>query len=232
MEIKLASFNVRHCRGSNLQVNVKRIANIIKQEKIHIIGLNEVDRVFSKRTNYEDQPKLLAEELKMNYFFAPAIGDDQKGYGNCLLSTLPIEWAKAHCLKANSSFIENRSIIEAVIKIGHQQLTLFFTHFSLSPRFHQKQTNLLLEIASSCQTPFVLFGDWNCPSRSKRLSVFRENFTEVLSKPISTFPSFFPFVQLDYVFISNELTTTKAYASTVDKHASDHLPLVVQINML
>ncbi|MDI5788990.1 hypothetical protein PO124_12900 [Bacillus licheniformis] len=65
---------------------------MIAQSGCDIIGLNEVDRHFSNRSDYEDQIGRLAEQLNMHYAYCPSLslssGDssEKRQYGNALLT--------------------------------------------------------------------------------------------------------------------------------------------------
>ena len=54
------TFNIHHGKGVDKQANLSRIAEVIDICNADIIGLNEVDRHFSKRSLYEDQAGWLA----------------------------------------------------------------------------------------------------------------------------------------------------------------------------
>lgn len=50
-------------------MDLYRIAEVIAKSDADIIGLNEVDRHFSKRSDYEDQINWLAKQLNMDSAF-------------------------------------------------------------------------------------------------------------------------------------------------------------------
>ena len=67
------TFNIHHGRGMDKQLDLYRIAEIIKASDADIIGLNEVDKHFSKRSDYQDQISWLAKQLNMNQAFSPSL---------------------------------------------------------------------------------------------------------------------------------------------------------------
>src|SRR4051794_39354446 len=96
MELNVMTFNIHHGRGTDRKLNIGRISQVIKESNADLIGLNEVDRFFSKRSDYIDQISWLAKHLEMNYAFGEAITLRSKKtnitrqYGNAFLSRYPI----------------------------------------------------------------------------------------------------------------------------------------------
>jgi endonuclease/exonuclease/phosphatase family metal-dependent hydrolase len=92
LEIKVMTFNIHHGKGMDNRADLFRIAELIDKCDVDIVGLNEVDRHFSKRSLYEDQIGWLANQLDMDYAFSPSITIKSKHlskirqYGNALLS--------------------------------------------------------------------------------------------------------------------------------------------------
>jgi hypothetical protein len=92
LEIKVMTFNIHHGKGMDNRADLFRIAELIDKCDVDIVGLNEVDRHFSKRSLYEDQIGWLANQLDMDYAFSPSISikskhlTEMRQYGNALLS--------------------------------------------------------------------------------------------------------------------------------------------------
>src|SRR3954463_14774566 len=90
------TFNIHHGKGLDKQINLTRIAEVIKNSSADIIGLNEVDKQFSKRSFHVDQISWLAKQLNFEQAFSPSLIIDHKNslnpkqYGNALLSRYPI----------------------------------------------------------------------------------------------------------------------------------------------
>ena len=71
-EMRLMSYNIRHCAGADKRVDVPRIAEVIKREKPDFVGLNEVDRCVT-RSHGIDIPKELGALTGLHATFAQAI---------------------------------------------------------------------------------------------------------------------------------------------------------------
>src|SRR5512137_2864328 len=82
--ISFMTYNVHSCIGMDKVLDPNRIAEVIRQSGAQIIGLQEVENNFGKRSNFEDQPKILATKLGMYVVYGPAMDGDK--FGNALLS--------------------------------------------------------------------------------------------------------------------------------------------------
>ncbi|OLO28196.1 hypothetical protein BTR23_18115 [Alkalihalophilus pseudofirmus] len=232
-KLKLLSFNIRHGLGTDRRVDLHRIAKIIKQSDADIIGLNEVDKSFSKRSHFIDQTSWLAEQLQMESIFAPAISIrsrkvEQREYGNALFSRYPIKDTKKHIVRLRPFLCEPRSIIESTIQINQTLVKALVTHFSLHPLLRRKQLNKVLELSTS-ELPTLLMGDFNCRPYSrdynKLVSSFNNTCDKRIQKELGTYPSRKPKFQLDYIFVNDQFDVIYSDVITTYKEASDHLPI-------
>lgn len=238
------TFNIHHGKGTDGKINLKRIAEVIQESDADIIGLNEVDRQFSKRSAYIDQVAWLADFMQMNHAFGASVslkskrnyskktGDGSftvREYGNALLSKHPILSHKNHPFHSNVRLIEGRSLLEASISVNKQMVSVFTTHLSLNPFLHRKQTDLIFKKISQSPNPTIVFGDWNMRPNKKAWQKMTEHFIDTWSiqQPEQgfTFPSTRPRARLDYIFASQDFSVINASVVTKIPNASDHLPL-------
>ncbi|MDE5414838.1 endonuclease/exonuclease/phosphatase family protein [Alkalihalobacterium chitinilyticum] len=238
-KLRVLSFNIRHGLGTDRRVDLHRIAKIIKQSDADIIGLNEVDKSFSKRSHFIDQASWLAEQLQMEYVFAPAISIqskkvEQREYGNALFSRFPIKHSKSHIVRLRPFLCEPRSIIDATIQINQTLVKTLVTHFSLHPLLRKKQMKKLVEEANS-EHPTILMGDLNCRPYSRDYreiaKYFHNTCDKRIKKELGTFPSRRPKVQLDYIFVNDKFEVIYSDVITTYKEASDHLPITSLIKL-
>ncbi|MFV8828171.1 endonuclease/exonuclease/phosphatase family protein [Alkalihalobacterium sp. APHAB7] len=232
-KLRVLSFNIRHGLGTDRRVDLHRIAKIIKQSDADIIGLNEVDKSFSKRSQFIDQASWLAEQLQMEYVFAPAISIrsrkvEQREYGNALFSRFPIQQSKSHIVRLRPFLCEPRSIIDATIQINQTLVKTLVTHFSLHPLLRRKQIKKIVE-ESTGELPTLLMGDLNCRPHSRDYreiaKYFHNTCDKRIQKELGTFPSRRPKIQLDYIFVNDKFEVIYSDVITTYKEASDHLPI-------
>jgi endonuclease/exonuclease/phosphatase family metal-dependent hydrolase len=161
------TFNIHHGKGVDKQVDLYRIAEVIENSHADIIGLNEVDKQFSKRSSFVDQISWLAKQLKLEHAFSSSLSISNKNsstvrqYGNALLSRYPIISNKSHSFNYISGLIEGRSLLETTIQINKQLYMIMVTHLSLNPYLHRKQTDYILNRVQKCPYPIIIMGDWN-----------------------------------------------------------------------
>lgn len=239
MEFRVMTFNIHHGKGTDGKVNLQRIGDIIRASDVDIVGLNEVDKHFSKRSDYIDQAAWLAEYLQMSYVFSPSHSLPSRSakrdsipnreYGNSLLSRYPILSYHTHLFSLPIKRMEGRSILEAQVKIQEQSLKVFSTHLSLHPSSHRKQTDYLLQKITEEKEPTVVLGDWNRRPRSKiwkRITSHLHDAWERKHEALGyTFPSYHPILRLDYIFVSKNISIVDTEVVKIMPYASDHLPV-------
>ncbi|NBI27450.1 endonuclease/exonuclease/phosphatase family protein [Chengkuizengella marina] len=235
MRIKVMTYNIHHCKGKDKKVDLYRIANVIEHSKADVIGLNEVDKHFSKRSLYKNQIHWLAEHLKLNYAYSPSISINSKKsrfarqYGNALLSKFPIISKKSHSFNYVPGLVEKRSLLDATIQIDGQLLHFLVTHLSLNRYFHKKQTHYISNLIYNTSLPVILMGDWNMKPKSqawnKLTNQVQDTWLVAGKGPGYTYPSNHPKFRLDYIFTCTRLKIDKIEVMNSVPLASDHLPL-------
>lgn len=87
MEFRVMTFNIHHARGLDGCVSLERVLRLIRSAgPLDLIGLNEVDVCYGKRSGWLNQAEYFSQELKMDYLFSPSISSTTGYYGNLLLS--------------------------------------------------------------------------------------------------------------------------------------------------
>ncbi|PLR98752.1 endonuclease/exonuclease/phosphatase family protein [Bacillus sp. T33-2] len=240
MQIKVLTFNIHHGKGLDNRVDLSRISKIIQSTGADVIGLNEVDKHFSKRSEFLDQAEWLAKKLGMDFVFGPAITSRERGshhvrqYGNAILSRFPIIRSNNHPFDFLPNIIEERALLEADISIKGTELSVFVAHLSFAPFLHGKQTNFILDQVQRKQNPIVVMGDWNMYPFTKSWKLA----TSVLKDPVEeqaalvTYPAKKPRVRLDYIFIRKDMNVIDTEVIMHEPIASDHLPLLATLQLI
>ncbi len=241
--IRIMTYNVHSCIGMDGKISPQRIARVIRRHQPDIVALQELD-MGRKRTGEVNQPHLIAQELEMIYHFHPSVVVDEERYGNCVLSRYPMELIRAGRLPGiiKNPLVEPRGVIWAVINIAGTKINFFNTHLGLFPREGIHQTKALLGgewvTHPVCLGPVILCGDFNALPSSQLCrnikEVLRDSQGELDNhSPKATWLSHYPIGRIDHVFVGPEIEVTHVEVSRtdLDKIASDHLPLIVDIKI-
>lgn len=237
MPLKIMTYNIHHGRGTDGQLNLRRIAELIAASDADLIGINEVDRHFGRRSDYVDQMKWMSEYLQLDYAFGPAITSNTNGegneraYGNGLLSRYPI----THISNArfHFRFVEDRALLETTVHIDEKPVNVYVTHLSLDPVTHKRQTTFILNRVKQVNHPVILLGDWNMKPGANawtRLTYHLIDAWQTMhEEPGFTYPSIAPRARLDYIFLSHHFYPVAAEVVHTVPKASDHLPVLVTV---
>jgi len=236
--LKLLTYNVHSCIGTDRRLAPERIAEMIAITKPDIIGLQELD-VGRRRTGGIDQAHVIAEILKMQHHFHAALDVEEERYGDAILTALPADMVKAGPLP---SLGEQRGALWIEVEVGDRRLQVFNTHLGLRRIDRMRQTEVLLgpEWLGHDRLnghPTVLLGDFNSIPSSppyKRLAgALTDVRTRIARQLRPTFPSRFPLLRIDHVFASKDVKIVEAevIATPLAKLASDHLPLLATIEI-
>lgn len=228
MQLRIASYNIHACIGSDGRFDPARIAGVIREIDADIIALQEVEHHL---IDEEDLLDFLARTTGYQPVAGPTLMRETRHYGNALLTRLPVINSQSRDISVPPN--EPRAVIEAQLAAGDKTLTVMATHLGLWPaerRMQVRQILLLLEQQSTDVN--LLLGDlnewflWGRPLRWLH-KFFRS------SRHIPTFPAYFPIFSLDRIWVMPEkaLQSIHSHRSQLSHNASDHLPIVAEIHL-
>ncbi|UXN58996.1 endonuclease/exonuclease/phosphatase family protein [Phyllobacterium zundukense] len=235
--IKILTYNVHSCVGSDGQPSPGRIAEVIAACDPDVVALQELD-VGRKRTGSVDQAHAIATQLSMRLFFHPAIQVAEEQYGDAILTSLDMRLIKAGPLP---SFGERRGALWVEANYRGNIVNIINTHLGLSRRDRSAQVAALLGPGwlghADCRSPKILLGDFNAGRSSLAYRQISNQFADVWAggtgRPRKTFPSRLPLVRIDHIFVerSMQVTDVGVVSGRTARMASDHLPLYATIAM-
>lgn len=236
--IRILSYNVHSCVGTDRRLDPGRVADMIAQISPDIIGLQELD-VGRKRSGGIDQAEAIASRLKMDFQFHPALSVEEERYGDALLTAFPMRLRRAGAL---ASIGEPRGALWAEISVDGHAVQVFNTHLGLLRRDRLRQAHELvgndwLGHADAREKPTILIGDFNSIPSSAPYRTLAARMQDVrqhaggLATP--TFPARFPLLRLDHIFVSGgpRILASEAVKYPLARRASDHLPLVATVEI-
>jgi endonuclease/exonuclease/phosphatase family metal-dependent hydrolase len=240
--LRVMTYNAHRCIGCDGVLAPARIARVIAEYEPDVVALQELD-VGHARTRHGDQPALIAGLLKMDYHFHPAIAVAEERYGDAILSRHPMTLVRAGPLPTlpHSPWLERRGALLVRVACRGHTVYCLNTHLGLSRRERLAQVEALLGPEwlgrPDCDGPRILCGDFNAWPSSPAYRRVRQEMGDAQAQrrcrrgPCGTYPSRCPFLRIDHVFHSRELTVRGADVprTRLTRIASDHLPLLVEV---
>jgi endonuclease/exonuclease/phosphatase family metal-dependent hydrolase len=237
---RIMTYNVHRCVGTDGRLDVARVAAVIAQGRPDIVALQELD-VGRMRTGVVDQAHAIAHRLGMGFHFHAAFEVEEERYGDALLTACPHTVIKAGPLPGSSSIrmLEPRGALWLELEMDGRKLQVLNTHLGLVPHEQRAQAQALmgpewLGRRKPGDAPLIVLGDFNATPYVATYRILAEGMTDACRQankrgPRPTFPSRFPMLAIDHVFMEGGLraTSAKALGGPLARLASDHLPLVV-----
>lgn len=214
--LRIASYNVHGCRGTDGRKDAARIAGVIAELGCDTVGLQEVDY----RLDY------LAHKLDMQPVPGLTLLRHDGPFGNALLTRRRVLAVRR--LGFTYSRREPRNALDVDLEVAGATVRVIVTHLGLFPAERRYQVKALLEALKDtpAQERLVVLGDineWLPLSRPLRW------LHELLghSPAERSFPSRWPLVALDRVWVRprHALLALSAHRSELAAIASDHLPV-------
>lgn len=200
-EIRVVTYNIHHGEGTDGKFDLERIARVIKAEKPHLVGLNEVDQG-TRRTNGVDAPAELARLTGMQSVFEKNIDHDGGKYGNAVLSRIPIVRHENHKLPSDYKG-EQRGVLEVEVGDKEGETLLFLcTHLDYRPDDHERMTSVATiekVVEGRDGQAAILVGDMNATPDSRVMAELAKTWGRSNDNPLLTFPSANPNKQIDYI---------------------------------
>ena len=221
-QLKVMSYNVRHCAGMDMIVDYDRTAAVIAEQQPDVVALQELDSM-TGRSGQHNQLGELANRIQYYPVFGSAIDYDGGKYGVGILTREQPVSTKRIPLPGE----EPRVLLVVELK----DYVLACTHLDLEEEQRLASVPLIVEEAQHWQKPFILAGDWNDAPDSQLLQEMTQYFT-INSGNQATYPADTPQECIDYIATFKErLAVTLEYDVIDEPAASDHRPLVVSIQL-
>ena len=240
---RIMTYNVHRCVGVDRRLDVDRIAALIAEQEPDVVCLQELD-VGRARTNGVDQAHEIARQLEMSFHFNAAMKVEEELYGDAILTHRPERLVRKGGLPTVTGVpgLEPRGALWSAIDFDGVQVNVINTHLGLVPREQRLQAAALVGREwlghPDCQDPVIVVGDFNATSVTRpyqRLAMRLRDAQRAanLDRTVKTFPSAFPVLRIDHVFVSPSIRVTGVSApySPLARMASDHLPLIVDFEI-
>ncbi len=235
------TYNIHHGEGVDGEVDIERIARLIRDAKADIVALQEVDRGV-ERTKKIDIMTMLADKTGMTYAFGKNIDYQGGDYGNGFLTRFPIlEERNLHYKMIREG--EQRGLLQLVLDVRGQEIVVMNTHIDFREDDAERVSNvgeLRDAIKRYSPRPVVVCGDFNDLPASRTIGLMREDFLDsweaVGVGDGLSYSTTKPEKRIDYIFIGKSSTASflrlrPVSAQVLQSDASDHLPVVVEFEI-
>lgn len=204
-----------------------RVIDVIREVGPDVVCLQEVDQNLSRSGNI-DQADVIADRLGMQAVFQGNLRMERGLYGIAVLAALPVSRVVNHRL---TSYTEPRGALEVGISRENVDLTVICLHLGLDAEERLQQAEEVAEIVCGLSGAVVVCGDFNeendCAGVSRLIE--RARFSDAYPAGPPTFDSANPSNRIDLLLLSSGINVLGA--AVIDTQASDHLPLVVEIDL-
>ncbi|HEY3890296.1 MAG TPA: endonuclease/exonuclease/phosphatase family protein [Caulobacteraceae bacterium] len=240
---RILTYNVHGCIGTDRRLDVGRIVDAIAAFEPDIVALQELD-VGRARSGGVDQAHEIARGLDMACHFNAALRVEEEQYGDAILTSYPERLVKAGPLPGliGRMQVESRGALWVAVDIAGVEVQIITAHLGLMPREQRRQAVALAGSdwldCEDCRNPAILLGDFNATGAS---IVYRTLAAKMIdarrrapsSAGTSTFPSTFPMLRIDHVFVTPDVRVKaiRAPFRPLTRIASDHLPLVMDFEL-
>lgn len=229
MLIKVATYNIHGWVGSDGKSNPERICAVIRELDTQVVGLQEVQ--FPVASSRQASEEVLWQQTGMFVAFGPTLDKTSGPFGNAILSKIPFAAVRLHELSYGNR--EPRGIIDVELDFQHVRLRILVTHLGLQGRERHWQVKQLLRVVDEGQQhPMLLMGDFNEWLFFSRAMRRMHQIVRPGPAPRS-FPARFPLLPLDRIWARPKriLRSVAAHRSVLARDASDHLPVIAEINL-
>ena len=214
--LRIASYNVHGCRGTDGRKDAARIVQVIEELGCDTIGLQEVDY----RLDY------IGKKLGMQAIPGLTLARHDGPFGNALLTRRKV--LDVRRLGFTYSRREPRNALDVDLEVNGETVRVIVTHLCLWPAERRYQVKKILELIRSTPTyeRVIVLGDINeWLPLGRPLRWMNALFGRCPAE--RSFPSRWPLVALDRVWVRprHALLALKAHRTPLAELASDHLPV-------
>ena len=141
--------------------------------------------------------------------------------------------ATHHVRFPGDSWWSPRGAAVADLGLGPARLRVISTHLGLRPEERNRHARGLLAEVDRYNGPSVVGGDLNAHPHQAAAMSLSERLHDVWEPSIGagyTYPAGAPSARIDYVFVTGQITVRDA--DVVQSEASDHLPVLTELELL
>jgi endonuclease/exonuclease/phosphatase family metal-dependent hydrolase len=235
LKLRIMTYNIHVGVGMDKKLDLKRIADVILKEKPDLVGLQEVDRGVT-RTEGKDEIAELAKLTRMDYAFAHNLDYQGGQYGVAILSRFLIQKID-HQKYQNLREAERRGMLRVEIEVEGHRIDFVTTHLDYQHTDGRLfETEQMLKFLEEVKNPLIVSGDFNDDPAGSSYQLMLRGFDDAWiashAKGMGlSYPADKAIKRIDYVFLRKIDRWRVKKAWVVETLASDHLPLVADVEL-
>jgi endonuclease/exonuclease/phosphatase family metal-dependent hydrolase len=233
--LRVMTFNIHHAEGLDGQIDTQRIADLILQQSVDLVGLQEVDRG-TARVSGRDLIAELAQKTGMTFVFSNNLSFQGGQYGNAILGKFPIRF-KEHRLLPKVGSNEQRGWLKAVVDAHGKDVSFWVTHLASVADDTERlicATNFNNWLTGETN-PVIFCGDFNTTPTSDVYALMTQKWKDTWLQAGQgngyTIPVPIPTRRIDFIWTPPGSTLGAKSASVPFSQASDHFPVVTEITL-
>jgi len=233
--VRVMTYNIHVGVGMDKKLDLQRIADVINGQHPDLVGLQEVDRGV-KRTEGKDEIAELAKLTSMQFAYAHNLDYQGGQYGVAILSRFPIRNTD-HRKYENRREAERRGMIRVEVDVNGRVINFVTTHLDYQYEDGRIfETEQLLTFLTAVKEPLIVVGDFNDEPSGGAYKLFSTSFSDAWidakNKDVGfSYPADKVAKRIDYIFLRPTDHTKVKKAWTLDTLASDHIPVVADLEL-
>jgi endonuclease/exonuclease/phosphatase family metal-dependent hydrolase len=228
MVFRIATYNIHRCIGGDGVKSPQRIADVLRTVDADLVALQEV--AYDPEAP-GDILQFLADATGAQAIAGPTLQEGKGHYGNAVLTRLTPR--EVNRIDISFRGREPRGAIQLGLVTASSTVSVLATHLGLSVRERRRQIARIAQILEETSADVtILMGDLNeWFPWSRPLYRLKGLFAPLAAPP--TFPARRPFFALDRIWVrpQRRLSRLHAFKTPLSCMASDHLPLVADIDL-
>jgi endonuclease/exonuclease/phosphatase family metal-dependent hydrolase len=247
MNLHVATYNIHKGFSQfNRRMMVRELRDHLRSLNADIIFLQEVQGQHrhhaSRFADWPDEPQyeFLAEQVWSDFAYGRNAVYDHGHHGNAILSRYPIISAENQDVSAHG--FEHRGLLHCEIELPNMKLPLhcICVHLALNERGRRHQVGALIERLHRevpAAAPLVVAGDFNdwrnlAGRRLAEQLGLKEAFRDQRGKSARSFPSAFPVLRLDRIYVRGfSVHHTAVHHGPSWSRLSDHVALSAHVQL-
>ncbi|MGH9908692.1 MAG: endonuclease/exonuclease/phosphatase family protein [Pyrinomonadaceae bacterium] len=233
--LRVMTYNMHVGVGMDKKLDLQRIADVITRERPDLVGLQEVDRNV-KRTEGKDEILELAKMLRMDYAFGHNLDYQGGQYGVAVLSRFLIQKVD-HQRYENRREAERRGMVRVEVEVAGRTINFATTHLDYQyPDGRLFETEQMLRFLEGVKDPLIVVGDFNDEPGGSACKLMLEKFDDAWISSRAkgdglSYPADKPVKRIDYIFYRKGSGVRAKKALVVNTLASDHLPVIAELEI-